>query len=76
MNVEELNGDSRHADQPRKEVKPVPAPYRITKTAATDYSPDWREGEKDKDCGYNLVDLKGDKIDHTDTTTLIGCEVR
>jgi hypothetical protein len=76
MNVDEPGGEMAQASQLRTGVKPVPAPYRVTKTAATETSPDWRDGEKDKDCGYNLVDLKGDKIDHTDTTTLAGCEVR
>jgi hypothetical protein len=75
MNADEQYNSTGPADQPRKEIKSVPAPYKISKTVTTEYSPDWRESEKDKDCGYNLVDLKGDKIDHTDTTTLVGCEV-
>lgn len=29
----------------------------------------------DKESGYNLVDLKGDKIHHMNQDTLVGCEV-
>ena len=50
-------------------------PY-LSKVWSSDKFSNDVELERDRRSGYNLVDLKGDKITHTDHKNLIGCEVK
>lgn len=46
-----------------------------TKTSATDPNTEEDLPDHDRNHGYNLVDLKGDRLLHTEPRTLQGCEV-
>jgi hypothetical protein len=47
-----------------------------TQTDVTDTMSDEELPDHDSNHGYNLVDLKGDRMHHLEPRTLQGCEVR
>lgn len=52
-----------------------PETTKATKTTTTDANSEEELPDHDRNHGYNLVDLKGDRLLHTEPRTLQGCEV-